>query len=76
MVWLIVAVVCGVLLLMLLFGVALARASRNVAPVEDRTMALTRLKDVRSPSGKPFYPEENSIWELAENLEDVDPRGA
>ncbi len=63
------------MLLALVFGLALARASRNVQHADERTIALTSLNDVKSPSGKPFYPEENSLWELAEQLDDLEPRG-
>jgi hypothetical protein len=71
--WLIGGLVAAALLAMLML--ALARASRNVQSVDDRTIALTQLNDFKSPSGKPFYPKENSLWELAEQLEDLDPRG-
>jgi hypothetical protein len=64
------------LLLTVVFALALARASRKVSGgLDDRTIALTQLKDLKSPSGKPFYPEENSLWELAEELDDLEPRG-
>jgi hypothetical protein len=73
--WLIGGLVAGAMLLALVFGVALARASRNVRHADERTIALTKLNDLKSPSGKPFYPEQNSLWELAEQLDDIDPRG-
>ena len=73
--WLIGGLVAGAMLLALVFGVALARASRNVQHADERTIALTKLNDLKSPSGKPFYPEQNSLWELAEQLDDIDPRG-
>ena len=76
MLWLILGLVVGVALLVVVFALALARASRNVQPVDDRTIALTKLIDLKSPSGKPFYPEENSLWKLAEELDDIDPRGS
>ena len=60
------------MVVMLVFALALGRASRNVKPVDDRTIALTELTDLKSPSGKPFYPEEDSFWDLAESLDDVD----
>jgi hypothetical protein len=74
----------GALLLVLLFALALGRASRTVYTGDARTIALTELQDLRSPSGKPFYPNENSLWELAERLEELeagrgetpDPRGS
>ena len=67
----------GAVLLMLVFALALGRASRNTSPgrAEERTIALTRLNDVRSPSGKRFYPEENSLWKLAEELEELETVG-
>jgi hypothetical protein len=65
----------GVMLLALVFALALGRASRNVQHADQRTIALTELNDYRSPSGKPFYPKSNSLWELAEEIEDVDPHG-
>jgi hypothetical protein len=74
--WLIGGLVAGAMLLALVFGVALARASRNVQHADERTIALTKLNDLKSPSGKPFYPEQNSLWELAEQLDDIDPRGS
>ncbi len=73
--WLIGGLVAGAILFALVFGLALGRASRNVQHADDRTIALTKLNDLRSPSGKPFYPEENSLRELAEQLDDIDPRG-
>lgn len=74
--WLIGGLVAGAMLLALVFGVALARASRNVQHADERTLRLTQLNDLRSPSGKPFYPEEDSLWKLAEQLEEIDPRGS
>ena len=71
--WLIGGLMAVAILVMLVL--ALARASRNVGSVDDRTIALTQLNDYKSPSGTPFYPNENSLWELAEQLEDLDPRG-
>ena len=71
--WVIGSLVGGAMLLALVF--ALGRASRNVQNVDKRTLALTELNDLKSPSGKPFYPTENSLWELAEALEDAEPRG-
>jgi hypothetical protein len=72
--WLIGGLVAGAMLI-LVFALALARASRNVQHADERTIRLTQLNDVRSPSGKPFYPEEDSLWKLAEQLEEIDPRG-
>ena len=74
--WVIGGAIGGALLLALVFALALGRASRNVQHADDRTIALTALNEFKSPSGKPFYPTENSLWELAEELEDVDPRGS
>jgi hypothetical protein len=73
--WLIGGLVGGAVLLVLVFGLALARASRNVQHADQRTVRLMQLTDVKSPSGKPFYPEEDSLWHLAEQLDDIDPRG-
>ena len=74
---LIVGLVVGAMLLMLVFSLALGRASRNTSPARGdyRTIALARLSNVKSPSGKPFYPKDSSLWELAEELEDLDHRG-
>jgi hypothetical protein len=80
--WLIGGLIGGALLVCF-FALALGRASRNVRTGDERTIALTQLSDLRSPSGKPFYPNENSLWELAERLEELeaglrqnpDPRG-
>jgi hypothetical protein len=69
--WLIAGLIGGALLVSF-FALALGRASRNVRTGDQRTIALTRLSDLRSPSGKPFYPHENSLWELAERLEDLE----
>jgi hypothetical protein len=73
--WLIGGVAAGALLI-LVFALALGRASRNVQHADERTLRLAQLNDVRSPSGKPFYPEQDSLWKLAEQLEDIDPRGS
>ena len=73
--WVIGGVLAGAIVLVLVFALALGRASRNVQHADERTIALAELKDLRSPSGKPFYPKENSLWELAEKLEDLDSRG-
>ena len=75
MVWLIVGLVAAALLLTAIFALALARASRNVGHLDDRAVALAQLKDVKSPSGKPFFPDDDSLWELAEEIDDVEPRG-
>jgi hypothetical protein len=75
MIWLIGGVVLAVLLLVLIFAMALARASRKVGTVDDRALALGQLNDLKSPSGKPFYPEEDSLWKLAEELDDMESRG-
>jgi hypothetical protein len=73
--WLIGGVAAGALLI-LVFALALGRASRNVQHADERTLRLAQLNEVRSPSGKPFYPEQDSLWKLAEQLEDIDPRGS
>jgi len=74
---LIAGLIGGAMLLMLLFALALGRASRNTSarPADYRTIALARLSDMRSPSGKPFYPDDRALWKLAAELEDLDHRG-
>jgi hypothetical protein len=73
--WLIGGLAAGAVLIVV-FAVALARASRNVQHADERTLRLAQLNDLRSPSGKPFYPEQDSLWKLSEQLEEIDPRGS
>ena len=74
---LVIGVIGGAMLLTLVFALALGRASRNTsaAPADYRTIALARLSEMRSPSGKPFYPDDRALWKLAAELEDLDHRG-
>jgi hypothetical protein len=69
--WLIGGLIGGALLVCF-FALALGRASRNIQTGDERTIALTQLSSLKSPSGKPFYPQENSLWELAERLEELE----
>jgi hypothetical protein len=52
------------------FAMALLRASRVLRPLDGETRALASLGGVRSPNGRPFFADADSIWELAESLED------
>ena len=74
---LLIGVIGGAVLLTLLFALAVGRASRNTSagPADYRTIALARLSDMKSPSGKPFYPDDSALWKLAAELEDLDHRG-
>ena len=71
------SLIAGGLLLTVVFALALSRASRRTSagPADFRTIALARLSDMRSPSGKPFYPDDTALWKLAAELEDLDHRG-
>ena len=62
----------------LLFAFALVTVARRADESDDDLLgalraaaALERLEDVRSPSGKPFFPDPKSRWELADALHDV-----
>lgn len=54
-------------------GVGMA-ASRARTRSNSRRSELLGLAKVRSPSGKSFFPTEESALELAELLDDVDER--
>jgi len=58
-------------LVVLAVGVAASRSRRQVSA---RRSALVGLSKLRSPSGKPFFPTDDSVLELAELLDDVDER--
>jgi len=71
--WLLIAIPAGGLAAAV-FTVALSRAATALRHVEAETRALAELGMVESPSGKPFFPDGNSIWELAGQLEDSEVR--
>ena len=73
--WLLIAIPVGGLA-GALFAVSLSRAATSLRRVEDETRALAELGLVESPTGKPFFPDGNSIWELAGHLEDSELRRA
>ena len=52
-----------------IFALSLGAAADSVPSSEAETRALTDLTQVRSPSGKSFFPTDESIWDLAESLE-------
>ena len=56
------------------FAVAFLRASRVLRQVEGETRALAELGLVKSPSGRPFFPDGACVWELAGFLEDPELR--
>jgi type II secretory pathway pseudopilin PulG len=72
---LIVLIVIGVAalaaLVVLAIGIAASRSRRQVST---RRSVLLGLAKVRSPSGKSFFPNDDSVLELAELLDDVDER--
>ncbi len=49
-------------------------ASRSRRRESTRSSELLGLAKLRSPSGKPFFPTDDSVLELAELLDDVDER--
>jgi hypothetical protein len=57
-----------------LFPFALLRASHGLRQVDEETRALAALGSVESPNGTPFFPDADSIWELAGSLEDRELR--
>lgn len=72
---LIVLIVAGIAglaaLTVLAVGIAASRSRRRVS---SRRLVLLGLAKVRSPSGKSFFPTDDSVLELAELLDDVDER--
>lgn len=72
---LIVLIVAGIAglaaLTVLAVGIAASRSRRRVS---SRRSVLLGLAKVRSPSGKSFFPTDDSVLELAELLDDVDER--
>jgi hypothetical protein len=67
--WLLVgALVLG--LADVVFGVMLFRASNGLDAVDEETRALAELASLKSPSGRPFFPDGDSVWDLAGSLED------
>lgn len=60
-------------LALVVLGVGMA-ASRARTRSNSRRSELLGLAKVRSPSGKSFFPTEESALELAELLDDVDER--
>ena len=72
---LILLTVCGVAALATLMVLAVGIvASRSRGQVGADRAALLGLAQLRSPTGKPFFPNDDSVLELAELLEDVDER--
>ena len=65
------AVTALVALVVLAVGVAASRARRQESARSSELLGLARL---RSPSGKAFFPDDDSVLELAELLDDVDVR--
>ena len=58
-------------LIVLAVGVTAGRARRRESIRNSELVGLSRL---RSPSGKAFFPDDDSVLELAELLDDVDAR--
>lgn len=71
---LIIAVVLALLIALVVLGVGRA-ASRSRTSDSSRSEELVGLSRLRSPSGKSFFPTEDSALELAELLDDVEERG-
>jgi hypothetical protein len=57
-----------------LFAYALLCSTHVLQDVEDETRALAVLGQVESPSGRPFFPTGDSLWDLAGQLEDLSAR--
>jgi hypothetical protein len=66
--WLIIGLVVA-FVLVAIFALSLGAAADSVPSSEAETRALTDLTQVRSPTGKRFFPTDESIWDLAESLE-------
>ena len=71
--WLLIAIPAGGLAAGA-FAIALSRAATALRHVEGETQALAQLGLVESPTGKPFFPDGDSLWELAAQLEDSEVR--
>jgi hypothetical protein len=72
MLWIIGGIVLACVLLAILFAIALGRATRSGSSIDKETRALTELNNIKSPSGTPFFPTDDSIWDLAHELEELD----
>ena len=69
----IIAAAAGLLVAVVVLAVGLT-ASRARKRDSSRASELVGLAKVRSPSGRPFFPTDDSVLELAELLDDVDER--
>ncbi|HEX5911078.1 MAG TPA: hypothetical protein VFY44_11335 [Thermoleophilaceae bacterium] len=70
---LIIVAALAALVAMVVLAVGMT-ASRSRREESDRSSALLGLARLRSPSGKAFFPDDDSVLELAELLDDVDER--
>ena len=66
-----VAAAALVALVVLAVGIAASRSRRRESRRRSELLGLAKL---RSPSGKSFFPNDDSVLELAELLDDVDER--
>ncbi len=72
---LILIIVAALAVLVALVALAVGTAaSRSRRRESTRSSELLGLAKLRSPSGKPFFPTDDSVLELAELLDDVDER--
>jgi len=60
----------------LLFSLALAGAGHRLAGGDRELRALAELDRISSSNGRPFYPNTDSFWELAQSLEGLERAGA
>jgi hypothetical protein len=57
--------------LLLLLGVALARASSRGRRIGEDVAALVELSHIHSRSGMPFFATDDAVWNLSAELDDT-----
>jgi hypothetical protein len=67
---LIAMIVIAVVVVSLLLGLALGTMAYGADERDSKAGVLTALAAVRSPSGRPFFPDEESVQDFVKTLDD------
>jgi hypothetical protein len=70
----VILVIAAVVLLSMLLGVALVSAAKGADEQDQETGVLVKLAGVRSPSGRPFFGNPESVQDFVRTLDDALPR--